>query len=301
MAVVSCKEWKAKGSIAEDGQRTWTVWYKVRTNARTDGPIVAMSAQGIPGYFAPYTFGQEQDQGAFRGPLEAELLAEENSLKLWLVTATFSSRPLTKPPDANREVDPLLLPPDIGGDWASREEPIETDKDGNPILNSAGEPYDGLTDDRHSMTLTIGQNFATINIPLLDDFVGAVNTLTFWLLGPRKWMLARAPGASSSVVLAFRTTASSSSFIPTTTRGISSCATAAATICRPAVPGSVNRFDTTTRRSRPGSQATSTATEACAIPRSRSCTTRCAGRRNVISPCWAYRSAPEGVDLCPQK
>ena len=135
---------------------------------------------------APYTFGNEQDRGAYRHEFEADYLNEEASLRWWAVTSVFKSRPLKKPPDINQDIDPVLLPPVIGGTWAAYQKPLTHDKDGNPFTNAAGDLFEGLNRYRSHHTLTITKNFQFIDPALLDDFADAVNLNPFFRLGPRQ-------------------------------------------------------------------------------------------------------------------
>ncbi len=191
MSVLSCEAIKAKGSEDEQGQRVWTVWYRVICDSRYDGPWVAASA--APGRYGAYSFGTEQDLGAFRTGIDAELVEDKESGRVYLVTCTFSSKPTAKPQDANREVDPILLPPEISGDFVTGQVPLERDKDGTAVSNTAGDAFEGLTKPQSSPTLVIAKNFNSVNLAQLADFMDAVNTRAFFGLGARCWRLARAP------------------------------------------------------------------------------------------------------------
>ena len=58
MAVVDCFPWKAKGGLDEQHNRRWTVWHKVSTNSRSDGPMTAPIPSGSAQVFGPLHFRQ---------------------------------------------------------------------------------------------------------------------------------------------------------------------------------------------------------------------------------------------------
>lgn len=68
--------------------------------------------------------------------------AEQTGFKFWVVKAHYSI-----PKDGQdhggpgSQDDPLLVPPRIKWDFGSTSEPIDRDINGNPIVNSAGDPF----------------------------------------------------------------------------------------------------------------------------------------------------------------
>jgi hypothetical protein len=158
----------------------------------SDGPLEVSQANGIPVYLEPYAFGREQDNGVKRDGIEIDLRDERDTRKVYRVVCTFTNKQVSTPPGVIENDDPVLLPPDISGDFVSTEIPLLKDKAGDPVLNSAGYPFESTDDDAYP-TLVIAKNFNSISLPLLADYVPSVNVNEFWGLEPRKAKLVKAP------------------------------------------------------------------------------------------------------------
>lgn len=194
VAVVSCEPSASEGGVDEQGVRRWTITYVVITDEPQDGPLIAMTASGIPRFFARYSFGNEQDRGAHRGACQAQLRSVDKSRKLWHVTATFSSRASDRPPDEALVDDPLLLPAEVSGDFTTTLVPVTKDKDGNRVANTIGDPFDGASRTSSNRTLTISKNYGDSSIIAnLENYLDCVNSAPFFGKGPRYWRLSRAP------------------------------------------------------------------------------------------------------------
>lgn len=61
MTVTATNEISAEATETEEGHREVTVLYQVLTNARTDGPLTALAATGLPLRGALYSFGGESN------------------------------------------------------------------------------------------------------------------------------------------------------------------------------------------------------------------------------------------------
>lgn len=188
MAVTSVQETGATGGFDEQGERQWVVTYAVKTNDRTDGPLLVVTSASLPSYLASYTFQNEFDQGAYRHEINATYVNSDGSTKLWEVTATFKSRPVRNP-DVNQTDDPLQLRAEISGDFVTTQVPAEYDKNGVVFRNSADDRFLGLVKDESDPVLTITQNYASISQADFNDYINTVNASTFWGMPARSWKL----------------------------------------------------------------------------------------------------------------
>ena len=76
--------------------------------------------------------------------------------------------------------DPIDEPPIIAGSFVTQQSPVTSDKDGEPVVNSAKDQFEGLVRDRSQPTLQITQNFALWNITQHIAFVDSVNSGVFF-------------------------------------------------------------------------------------------------------------------------
>lgn len=197
MAVTSVNEYSASGGFDSQGVRTWTVLYKAETDSTSDGPVTVILSPLLPTFLSIYTFqsATEGDTLAFRQSLTAELSDPGNSWTTWDVTAVFSTKPVNAPDTGgggagNAGVtDPTLLPPEISGSFIKTLVPVEKDKDGNPVLNAAGDLFLDLVRDKSRPDLMIKKNYtaAVFDLDMITDVADSVNSKVFFGKGPRKW------------------------------------------------------------------------------------------------------------------
>lgn len=192
MAVIDAYVTEASAQASES-ERSYTVKFRVFTNNRSDGPQEASSASIIPRRGDPYIYGADNDYGAIRSGITISLTNVRDSMKDWTIVCTFTSRPMRTHPDAFQVDDPVLLPPEIGGSFLMMQKPVTRDKDGNCVVNSALDFFEGLTVEDGLPTLTIAKNYATIDLAQLSDFCPSVNSTPFWGMGVRCWKLTAAP------------------------------------------------------------------------------------------------------------
>jgi hypothetical protein len=86
--------------------------------------------------------------------------------------------------------DPLAKPPVIRGHGVRFQEPVRKDKDGDDVVNSAGDFFDGLLKDSSRRTLTIQKNLPGIDLAQFDEYTDCLNSTTFFGLAARKWKMA---------------------------------------------------------------------------------------------------------------
>jgi len=84
-------------------------------------------------------------------------------------------------------VSPLADPWIVEWDFVTSNEPIDTDIDGKPITNSAGESFDpAITKDFHDLLLRIQRNEAAFNPIVADNYEDAISSDYFWGFEPGK-------------------------------------------------------------------------------------------------------------------
>lgn len=140
MAVIWVKEeWRSRnasggGALKQKAVRSWLIG----TNDKSDGPgdVYIGAAASLPAQFDSHP---ELPQATAR---EISIQNLEESPYVWRVSVTYSSEPLTKQEvEEHNETDPLSRPPRISVEFENFEVPIFEDRDGEPILNSAHDPY----------------------------------------------------------------------------------------------------------------------------------------------------------------
>jgi hypothetical protein len=102
--------------------------------------LTALSATALYGGAAMPTINSEHSASSL---LKCDsVAAEQTGFKFWIVKAHYSI-----PKDGQdhggpgSQDDPLAVPPRIKWEFGSVSEPIDRDIDGNPIVNSAGDPF----------------------------------------------------------------------------------------------------------------------------------------------------------------
>ena len=197
MAVTSTKVYGVSGSRDREGNRRYTVTYKVETNSVNDDPIKVMAGAGVPPYADPYTFGTSQDLLATRDSIECDYWDREATAKMFRLVAMYSSTPVVGRPDVSgAENDPTLLPPKIYGSFIKEVVPI-THQDGHedpaererPVVNVFGEFFrDGTKAEAHQ-DMTIELYKASFNPTLIEDYVECINSAEFFTGAARTWKL----------------------------------------------------------------------------------------------------------------
>lgn len=165
------------GSWTVNDGRKYTRIFRVQTNSLYDGPNLAIASVGI----------NRGDQYLPNGnEFEFDLKAYANSLSAspdedlwWTVTVEYgpySSLFAGGGPTQN----PLLMPIDVS--WTLRDHEVVADIDiyGNPIQNTAGDPFDPpIIDDDPRPTMTVVRNEAVFNYSLFAQYRRAINSDMF--------------------------------------------------------------------------------------------------------------------------
>lgn len=188
MAVLSTNLLYAENpTLTSEGHREYSAFYRVITSSRNDSAIFVRQNADVPQFNDSYAAANDQDFGAYVVGYGVTLEDPTNSLTSWIVRVDYSSRPRRENDDVGD--DPLNRPPIISGDGILRERVVTEDKDGNPYVNTADEPFLDSFRDAHCPTLQIQKNFASIDLDQFAEFTDAVNTETFFGLSTRKWKM----------------------------------------------------------------------------------------------------------------
>lgn len=177
-------------SASEDevGNRTYRRVFKVSTDNASYGARKVASVLGIQrGDY--YEIGvssdpfYEIDTGAFVRSINAEQLfsdtGDSDDGTIWICTVEYGPINPERAEDPG-STDPLLDEPTEEWDSEDREELIDQDRFGNPVLNSAGDRFDPpLTDDVSRSILVIERNERTFDDSIASVFRNAINLDTF--------------------------------------------------------------------------------------------------------------------------
>ena len=175
----------------EKFHRTYTSVYQVIADT-TDGPVAVANAIGIPSYGSSFSYGNETDFWAFCKSVSVDhagrIKDPQTSVERqkWLLTVTHTSVPSDTDPGKSRD-NPLLDTPVVGGSFQQYIKNAYRDKDGDPIVNTAKDPYipPPTIEDSYD-TLTISFNTAFLNLSFRAGFRNTVNSSAIWNLGVRR-------------------------------------------------------------------------------------------------------------------
>jgi len=174
------------GSGDYQRQRTYTRKFEVRTSDPGDGPRVVVGDPLLPGLGQPYVTLREGDAGALVKSVEPEQHADDPTL--WIVTVKYDThfdvKDGQKPKD--RPEDPLGRPPVWKFGFTKTAKPITEDKDGKPILNAAGFPFDPPPEREVAyLTISITKNVAFWWADQAAALMESVNKKPWYTLKPR--------------------------------------------------------------------------------------------------------------------
>jgi len=145
------------------GSITHTQLYRVRTDNKFDDQVTVLQAAALPFLGQPYP----NDPSSYCNSLRAR--NEGASPYFWTVTATYSNE---------REASDSPLDDPIEYQWATEQfqEVADTDRNGQGIVNSAGDPFDPpIMRDNSRRTVTITSNEAFVPTWILS-YQDAVNS-----------------------------------------------------------------------------------------------------------------------------
>lgn len=166
MAAIVTEEWSEESY--QRGKSATRV-FKVSGVSDTDE---AATALGVP---------QENDTHPRDNRLLAQVPEARGGQSIYVVTVRYERRDTKGPTDTENPLDePLKFRWVIGTESVQ----VDRDKDGNPILNAAGDPFDTpATADKPTLTLIVSQNESTFNLARAMATVGRVCSDTFTIPG----------------------------------------------------------------------------------------------------------------------
>jgi hypothetical protein len=182
MAVTSITDLKGEGSRSGHwhvGQgRSYQRKLQVITNSVFDGPATVMSQVGAQyGDIYNAGYGTEFDgfcycQSVDCDPVGDDGLQWEITLGYgWYDAATAGGGPTQ---------DPLAMPIEVSWGLRDHETVLDTDQDGNAVLNTAGDPYDPpIVIDDPRLVMTVVRNERAFNVGWVLAYRNAVNSDTF--------------------------------------------------------------------------------------------------------------------------
>lgn len=192
-------------SSDKDGNREYTLVFRINVDSTTEGPLAAAFCSQLPGVGDGYSFKAERDVYAWRTlewdakPVTAK---EGDSADTYDVQIKFS----TKQPDFCPQdgmvldpvtgftyKDPLRIPMEIDIDTIQDKEEATEDRFGDAILNRAWEQIRGplVEFDRSKLQVRIKQNWHILDLDYITSIMDAVNETTMWGFPPRTVKLSK--------------------------------------------------------------------------------------------------------------
>lgn len=192
MAIVSVNERFQDRDYTEEyghnGGATYRTSWVVRCDARSDGPLVARTAPGLP------VLGRTTVTTTVNGVTriltcsKVGCAAEQEDDLVFVLPIEFT---LKSPDEADIQPNPLLRKPDV--DWVEATESVVLyeDRDGNPMQSSAGQQYDPPVEEtRPVLALVYQDNVASYDPTLAAELKDSVNnssvSLPVGILGDRR-------------------------------------------------------------------------------------------------------------------
>lgn len=179
-----------EGTRDSDGYRTFTITHRVKSDY-TDGPATVMYTPGLPAVGSSWNFGGDFDFWAWCYPdmsVKYDNTRRGNAKhKYWLVSQTFSNKPLSQRCNTLSIENPLAEPQKLSGSFVKYTREATRDKDGNAILTSSKELIRGpsVEFDTSLPTVSISQNVPYQELPLFSAMIDHVNVSPMWGLAAR--------------------------------------------------------------------------------------------------------------------
>lgn len=192
MTVVSSKL-KLEGSTGsfDDFNNTYVHQYEVITNDRDDGPGVVLvqgqlaSPDPLPVQYSTYNLFDHSDNTSFcRSKVARRTIDDEGNFFHWLVTCTWRPADPGSPLNPPVPDNPLLDPIKYHVEWESFKTPVTKDKDDKPVVNSAGDPFEGIElDDYHPIIVAV-KNVSNLDVVLsINDLYRHTTNSDTWVVG----------------------------------------------------------------------------------------------------------------------
>jgi len=195
MAVTQCKL-LAEGDLAttftRDRVREYDLTYAIETNS-VMGPIsvqigaLLSAPDALPDIWDSYAVLGDADLNSYCSQIQ--LKRRRRDPKRWLANVHFSTLAQGQDPGLSN-VNPLLRPVKYRGAKMVSTRPINRDKDGRLIVNSAKEEFDEPLEGELVLPLLVAtRNVASLDVWLNDmgTFLHSVNTSNYRNQSARKW------------------------------------------------------------------------------------------------------------------
>jgi hypothetical protein len=182
MAVESVQELKGEGSRSGkwdvNSGRGYTRKLLVITNDKDDGPATVMAQVGstygdlyIPGY------GSEFDNFCYCQSVDCQPVGDDGMMwELTLAYGWYNALVAGGGPTQN----PLAMPIEVSWSLRDHETVLDTDQNGNAVVNTAGDPFDPpLVIDDPRLVMTVVRNESAFNVGWVIAYRNAVNSDAF--------------------------------------------------------------------------------------------------------------------------
>lgn len=171
------------GEVDDEGHRTYSIVHLVKVDIG-DGPAVAMNCAGLPAVGSTWNFGNDTDSWAFIYPTKKCTIHQEKEgvpPTVMRVEQKASTKPLKRCQDTTIE-DPLSEPQEISGTFVKKSVEAAFDRNNRMIVTSSHELIRGpiVEFDDYSAEVTIKQNVANLQLPLVSSLLNRLNNATLW-------------------------------------------------------------------------------------------------------------------------
>jgi len=177
------------GGIGASGERTYQKVYRVLCSSNEDGPVTARNGPGIERYGQAYAYGNEADLGAWAVSIIARKVNLDELRRDWFVQVDFSSAAQQTGESIDPSGDPIDNALDRSvrwsGSFAQFAKAAERDRLGFPIVNTVGDPIEGITKDDSRPELIARRNVEQLDLAVWADYRDKVNADAIWGLEPR--------------------------------------------------------------------------------------------------------------------
>lgn len=159
------------GGESDSGERTYTRIFTVETTVPSDGPEVILNHDAIPQINSPYVPASGRPD-IDAGCINVRCVAT-SSRTVWRVVASYSNR-LQNPNEAIRS--PELRKARYEWDTITQAFPTNTDYLGQPILNTASDPFDpALSEEDSWQLLRVTRNQKKYDSDFYLQYQGKIN------------------------------------------------------------------------------------------------------------------------------
>lgn len=173
----------------DDGHRTYTAQFRVKTDDTDDGPAVVFATAGLPLAGATWAYGNDVDLWAFCLPKRTVRTFKQKGEpgNHWLVQCEFTTKPQNRCQTTSIE-NPLNEPARLSGSYVKYVREATVDRNGDPILTSSHEIVTGPVVERdfNRPTVRVGLTLASLPLSTFNPMVDTLNDATLWGLAARK-------------------------------------------------------------------------------------------------------------------